>query len=559
MGLTRRQMVPKRTPQRADQRLKTVPAPFLGLNSTDALSEMALTDALEMDNIISAEVGLAVREGYYAHAANVGGNSPVRPIGTVMAYAGAPANSIANPATTLKIFAATDFGIYDVTTPGDKVAVAALMALSGTTGAGRMSIVQATTGGTLQYLVACSETDGGYLYDGATWIKMTNIGGPGPGIITGCDPTLFVQVVQWKRRLMFVERASTRVWILPIDSVGGAAQLFDFGAQLRNGGALLGLINWTQDDGVGVDDRLVVFGSAGDVAIYEGTDPTNAATFGTVGTWFVGAPPVGRRCFTSVGGNPYLLTTFGIIPVALLVQGGLDNILTSDTQLLKQLRKIQQTINIDFQTALNSVGWEMLMVSSKALLVVARPPTDGGELIQYAFHLHNNAWCRFVGIPATTWARVLSDVYGGTSDGRVLRLLSGYTDGADIAGAGATEITSRVTPAFNYLDNPAVQKQMLMIKPTFLGQQEPAWGVAMNVDFEVTANPTIPAPPVPAGALWNSALWDSATWGGANTTQGSWRSVSGLGFTMAPTVLMKTTTQTVLTGYQYMFKQGGPF
>ena len=70
-------------------------------------------------------------------------------------------------------------------------------------------------------------------------------------------------------------------------------------------------------------------------------DPTDAANFRCVGVWYIGPPPVGRRCFTTSGGSPFVLTVFGVIPVAQVLQGGLDNILTAGTDYLQQLRRLQ--------------------------------------------------------------------------------------------------------------------------------------------------------------------------------------------------------------------------
>jgi hypothetical protein len=141
-------------------------------------------------------------------------------------------------------------------------------------------------------------------------------------------------------------------------------------------------------DGAGVDDRLCIIGSGGDLVIYEGTDPSDATKFAAIGTWYIGSPPVGRRCFTTGGGNVYVLTTYGVIPVNQVVQGGLDNLLTSDTQLLSQLRKIESQLNTDFATLLNTPGWELLAVPTKAMLMIARPSVSVTENIQYTFQQH---------------------------------------------------------------------------------------------------------------------------------------------------------------------------
>lgn len=543
-------------PQRVVQAVQTMLPPVRGINSTGAVASMPETDAIEMDNMLSTDLGVAVREGWYEYATNIGGDAS-RQVRTIMSYEGAPANATVSPLAQSTLFAAVDSGIFNIEGGGNMAAVPTVMALSGSLNAGRFSFVQFTTDAG-QYLIACSETDGGYLYDGTAWMKMVSIGGPGPGIITGVDPSNFVQVCAWKKRLMFTLRASAAVWILPIGSVGGAAVEFDFGPQLQSGGAVLGLANWTQDDGAGIDDRLVILGSSGDLVVYAGTDPTDATKFNNLGTWYIGQPPVGRRCFTTSGGNVYVLTQYGVIPVNQIVQGGLDNLLTSDTELLSQLRKLNAQLNTDFQTLLNIDGWELLALPNKALLYIARPSVSVSENIQYAFQQHNLAWSRFLDVPGKTFSRRLNEIYAGTADARVLRVMDGHTDGELLDGSGAQEIRARLTPAFSYFGNPGVLKQALMIRCNFLSAATPAYAVLMNVDFQVTSIFGNPISGSTVGSLWDQDFWDQAFWAGGSASFAEWRSIEALGYALSPSIFISSLTRTVLASIEYMTKAGGP-
>ncbi len=545
----------RRVPQRMTQRLLTVAAPTRGLNTTGAIAFMPPTDAIECDNLISSDLGLTVRGGWREYAIEVGDGEEVR---TVMSFDAAPASSFAPPLASSQLFAVTDSGIYDVEGGGDFTGIAPEIALSGTAGAGYMAFVQFTASGGAHYLIACSETDGGYLFDGVSWMKMTSIGGPGPGIITGVDPTEFVHVCVWKKRLMFTLRSSGEVWFLDVGAVGGAAQLFDFGPTLRNGGMVLGLANWTQDAGDGIDDRLVIIGSAGDLSVYEGTDPSDPAEFRAVGTWFIGQPPVGRRCWTVTGGNVYVLTQFGVIPVAQLMQGGLDNILTSSTDLLVQLRKLQDLLNIDFQTLLNTEGWQLIALPSLALLQITRPRAAENDYIQYTFQQHSLAWNRVLDVPGFVWQPRLSEIFAGTQDGRILRVFDGTTDGMQLDGSGEYEIRARLTPAFNYFEQPAIRKRALMFRPQFLAKSTPGWTVRMNVDFEVSPIVGTPVTGSQVGSLWDVALWDVGVWAGGRQAFGEWRSVTGLGFSLSPSLFISSLSQTTLASLEYMTDACGP-
>ena len=547
-----------RTPRQGLQHaVSTVLPPVHGLNSTGAVAQMPAEDALTMDNLVSTDLGVAVREGYFDYATHINGGAEIR---TVFAYNGAPGSAMISPLATSELFAATDNGIFDIEGGGDMTGLAPAIALSGNTYAGRLSTVHFTNDIGVQYLPACSETDGGFLYNGVAWMKMTSVGGPGPGIITGVDPATFVQVCAFKKRLMFVQRNSGKVWFLAANAVGGVASVFDFGPLLQHGGQVLALINWTQDGGDGTDDRLVIIGTAGDLVVYEGTDPSNSNLFNNVGTWYIGQPPVGRRCFSQTGGNPMVLTTFGIIPVGDVVQGGIDNILQANTELLQQLRKIQATLSHDFETLLDVPGWELDIIPSKALLVLARPSLTENTFIQYAFQQHNLAWSRLLDIRAVTFGRRLSEYYGGTEDGRVLRVLAGATDGGDLLGNNSTEIRSRLTPAFSYFGDPATLKQALMMRVNYLSSISPAYTILMNVDFSPTdlSSPSGAPAPDAVGSLWDGAFWDAGYWAGGRGSFGEWRSIEGMGYSLSPTLFIRTTSPTTIANIEYMTKTGGP-
>jgi len=550
-------MRPTRLPQRMTQQIVTLKPPTHGLNTTGDVAFMDPQDAIECDNLIAADLGLTLRGGWREYATNIGGGGNIV-VRTLMDFDAAPTTSLAPPLLTSTLFAVTDFGIYDIEGGGNMIAVAPDIVLSGTSGAGYMAHVQFVAAGGSHFLIACSETDGGYLYNGLAWMKMTSVGGPGPGIITGVNPADFVHVCVWKKRLLFTKRGTGEMWFLPVGQVGGAAQMFDFGPILRSGGMLLGLANWTQDAGSGIDDRLVVFGSAGDIAIYEGTDPASVTAFFGVGVWYVGQPPIGRRCWTDTGGNVYLLTQFGVIPIAQLMQGGLDNILTSGTDLLVQLRKINDALNVDFQTLLNTPGWQLIAFPGIALLQIARPRQSVTDYVQYTFQQHSLAWNRILDVPAMTFGRRLNQIYGGTDDARVLRVFTGNTDAMLLDGTGEVEIRGRLTPAFNYFDQPAVRKRALMFRPQFLAKGTPGWSVLMNVNFE--RNPIVGTPVGgnTVGSLWDASYWDVDVWSGGRSAFGEWRSVVGMGYSLSPSLFISSVTQTTLASLEYMTDACGP-
>jgi hypothetical protein len=152
----------------------------------------------------------------------------------------------------------------------------------------------------------------------------------------------------------------------------------------------------------------------------------------------------------------------------------------------------------------------------------------------------------------------LNEIYAGTEDGRVLRVYNGTTDGMLIDGTGDYEVRARLTPAFSYLGSPEVRKRALMFRPQFLTGSSVGWSARMNVDFSVNPIGGTPVTTPPSGSLWDASFWDQALWSGGRAAAGEWRSVTGLGFSLAPSLFISSSSRTTLASLEYMVDAGGP-
>ena len=542
---------PKVGAQPQTHRVYTLPAPALGLDTVSPLAEMNPLCAVQMDNVLSTDGGCRVRSGWREFAINIPGDT----IKTVFSWSGAPLNAVSPPFASSKLFAATDIGIFDITAGGDFAGATPDVDLFDILNAGRLSKVMFNTGFS-NYLVVCSEIGGAWLYDGTTWTKFTQNATPTqPGQISGVNPDDFTFVMAWKERLWFIRSNSTEAWYLPVQSAGGEGEYVDFGPSFTTGGQLLALVSWTQDAGKGLDDHLVVLSSAGDMAIFQGTDPSFVDQFGMVGSWYVGQPPIGRRFFTETGGMAYVLTDKGMLAVGAIVQGGIQTMETAQSPQIQGLRRIQNALRNDFNTLLSTIGWEVFSVREQIL--ISRPQTSVAGYSQYLFMNNTNAWSILRDIPAVTWGFWLNEVYGGTDDGRVLHIFTGNTDGVEMDGSGGTEIRSRVAPAFSYLGDPADIKHAVMAKAQFLAVAPPAYEIYMLADYEVFGISSSPIGTEGNTPLWDDAIWDQSLWAGGLTAFADWRSVGALGRSLAPSVYLASSNRTLLISVSLMFKTGG--
>lgn len=545
-------IIPKaRFPQ--TQVIESIPAPIGGLNSRDAIASMSPMDAVSLVNWIPDTFGVRVRKGYKEWAINFPGSPPV---GSILGYFATttviPGGSFLTAPTSMpgKLFAATDTAIYDITTTTNAPAVS--IALSGALNAGWFNnVLMSNSGGS--YLLACSETDGFFRYDGAAWTKVTL--GAGAGQVSNVDPANLVHVSMWKRRAWFVERNTSKAWYLPADAIAGAATAFDFGPLFKHGGHLAYIANWTIDAGEGIDDFLVAVGSNGDVLVYKGTDPASIATFGLVGTWYVSQIPIGRRGYVQFGGDMIIVSTDGIYPISYVTRGGAEFLQASNKEYSS---KIRPTIGEDLAASFTDRGWQAIIHPRERLLMINVPDYGSSLKKQYAMNTTLNTWCTFSDIPIYSLGSQAGYTFAGSRTGKVYILFTGFFDNVLYGASTGQGIRGTVIPAFSTFKSPALEKHFLMVRPNFLAIDTPnvLAGINVNYDFQDPAGSPIYV--TPSTSLWDSSLWDTAVWGGGQKPFSEWVGVGGVGWAGAASLVTTCVGDTTLTSIDYMLTSGGP-
>lgn len=520
-------------------------APIGGLNFRDQLAAMPEGDAKDLINWVPSVGGLAVRKGYREWAVNF--PSAVK---SVFYYEGS--DQLSFPTGEVpgslpgSLFAATDTGIYDVTSTTSSPAV--VQALSGTDDAGYVES-SAFSNSAGSFIAVCSERDGYFLFDGSAWTVP---------VVTGTLATDFVQPLAWKRRLWFVKGESTEAWYLATDAIAGAATKFDFGPQFKTGGNLAFLASWTIDAGTGIDDLLVAVSSTGDVLVYKGTDPSSVDTFGLVGSWSVGHLPAGRRGYCQLGGDLLLLSVNGIFPLSYVTRGGAGLLQASGQEYSS---KIRAAINIEMSETYAFKGWQLTMHPSDRTLTCSIPDSGLKASRQFALSTPVSGWAKFVGVPSLCTCVAGNYSFTGTSDNRVMLIFSGSLDNVSQTGDGGTPIQGLIFPAFGYFDSPAKVKEFLMIRPMFVSTAKPGVQAAVRVNF--SDPPSAPVwdveYPNVSGYLWGVGLWGQATWGGGVREYFEWAGVSGFGVSGAAYIKTLTTKDTTMLSCDYMVDIGGSY
>ena len=504
----------------------SIPSPVGGLNYRDPISQMPITDAMVLNNFIPQRTGTSLRKGWKYSC-----NALEDPIVSLFSFNAA--NGDDN-----KLFAASGGDIWDVT--GEDGVLS--QATTGSTEDVWNTTQFALASGEV-VLLAVSPGAGYWVYNVASgWVLKT------PTNL----PSNLSSVAVWKNRVWFTEAETSTVWYLDtIDAIDGIAISFEMGSLLRNGGYVRGLINWTLDSGFGVDDYLVVIGSEGDVGVWQGTDPSTAATFGIKGVWYVGPVPNYGRFFTSYGGDVMVLSELGLVPMSRLTNGQFSEIQPGPSA------KIQNVLSPLVAKYHADISWDVILVPNSDVLIIKLPP-QAGIYIQYAMNVNTGAWCSFSGLPRVSTALLNGQLYFATDDNSVALGLYGTQDQLSIDGISGNAVQGDIQSAFSPFDMPGRKKRFTMVRADFVTTQAPGVKLRLNTQYDFTSVSGSPSFTTSTLSEWDSGVWNLATWVGSSNTYESWSGVNGLGYYAAVRMRVRGIGgSTSLASYHVFYEPGG--
>ena len=514
----------------------SIPAPVGGIDDSTPVANMGTEFAIGMLNWYPEGSALRVREGYREQATLL-----AKPAETLMAY------RALNPVNN-KLFAVTDDGVYDITTPGASP-----------------TLVKALTNGRVQWtqfgniagnwLIGCNGTDPAFLYNGTTWTDfVADVSPTLPGEIDGLDPTTIVSVVHHKNRIWFTVKNSLTAYYMPLNAVAGVATAFPLGGIAQSGGYLNAAFTWTMDAGYSVDDMLVFQTSVGEVLTYSGTDPAEATTWFLNSRYFSGAP-MSRRSHASLNGDMLLMTEFGLVSMAKLVAGqqsaGAKEMTTSF--------RISSALNQLIRARTGSDGWEVVYSPSLQYLVLTVPAFSGDTPVQYVMNPVTGAWTTF-DLPAVTFLEFDGFLYFSDSDGRVLRHGDVELDDVKLDGTGGQQVKAGFKQAYDYMGTPGVYKSFKLIKPVFEAQISPSYRVTISTDFSPLSFGDLNTPSsadIPANVgIWDVSYWGEAEWSPPLLAYQEWIGLAAIGYCASVVVSVQVSARTRYVASNIAFESG---
>lgn len=410
--------------------------------------------------------------------------------------------------------------------------------LTGGTSGATGTIIRVLDDGTTGSLILSGVTGGGFdnneaITDGAGGAAVAN----GDSFVvvaafTGIATSALSYVWVYKQRLWFVEKESLNAWYLPVDQITGAAVEFPLGPVFGRGGSLMFGQTWSLDSGAegGLSEQNVFVSTEGEVAVYQGLDPADAANWSKVGVYRIGRP-LGPKAFIRGGGDLIISTDIGFVPLSQAIQRDIAALSPSAVSFL-----IETAWN-DRVASRGSLDWHAEIWPTKQMTVIALPTVANTISEMLVANARTGSWALYTGWDGTCLEVFKDRLFFGSQEGRVVE--AGVT-GAD----EGLPYTASVVPLFSDAGAPASLKTVGMARAVLLSPFEINETISMQYDFTVSLPPPPDAASVSGLSVWGAGVWGQSVWGTSlsKMPRQVWRSVSGSGYSIAPALQITSGT-----------------
>lgn len=417
---------------------------------------------------------------------------------------------------TSRFFGTTLNNVFDITALTSPT-VTPMPDISGQTAGYYTAIPFTTSGGSFMYIL--NGSDDAQLYNGTSWAAINGVSAP--IAITNVSSNNLSQGCVYRNRLFFVERNSMNIWYPDVGSLGGALDSLTMQGVYRGGGSVLFVATWSLDAGDGIDDKFVAVSTQGEVAVFEGADPSDPNDWRLVGV-YDSARPLGKNAWLRVGGDLLILTDVGIIP--------LTQIINKDPAALS-LAAVSRNIEPVWrkEAAIRARPWEMVKSTNENMGLVNFPVTTSlDDPYCYIVNLETGAWARYTGWDTRSLSVFNERPYFGTNDGRVMLGENGGNDDGD-------PYTFFVAGSFDQMGAPGAIKTVHQGRSTYLAGSPFNARLGMSVNYETDQSSPPSSPPNYEVDEWDVGLWDVALYdaGTVSTPAIIWDTIGRTGIAMS--------------------------
>jgi hypothetical protein len=461
----------------------TIPAPTRGLILNENESFMQPGAALVCDNWKPTLKGVSLRGGCELWA-TLPETTPV-----ISAFAFQSGNNV-------KMFAGNATNLYDIT------ATAPVLVKSGQASGNYVASQLANLSG--DHMLVCNEA-GDYVlhFDGTTWTTFNGsqiIVDPAPGYTpppscaTGHNLTY---VWKYRNRYFFIEGGTMNAWYLPTNAFQGKINLIPLAGAASHGGKLLFGATWSLDAGDGIDDKCCFVTDLGEVLIFTGSDPSNAANWRQEGRYQISAP-MGMNCSMQMGGDLLVITVDGIIPISAAITKTPEEL---------ELAAITRPIRPMWRDEVNAKrqwSWTMLNWTEYGGIFVTWPGGNPGNQYCAVVNAATGAWARFVGWDATCFVKSRGDMFFGTQAGKIMQAdRTGYDNGL--------AYTAVLVGGWEMFASPSQTITWRQARASFSASNGQPFipQLGATTDYVIV----LPTPPPPGIDPGVADVWDQGHWG----------------------------------------------
>ncbi|MBX8825249.1 hypothetical protein HBA93_06215 [Ochrobactrum sp. SFR4] len=385
---------------------------------------------------------------------------------------------------------------------------------------GEWSVIQFATAGGI-FLRGVNGVDKPFVYDGEAFTETPAL--EFESTVTDVKPEDMVTTWAYKNRLFFVQKDTLDVWYLPVDQVGGKLTKFPLGGVFQEGGSILFGATWSLDSGAqgGLSEQCVFITTEGEIAVYQGANPSDAADWSKVGVYRIGKP-LGRKAWIRAGGDIIIATTTGFIPLSQAIQ--------RDVAALSPA-----AVSYPIEDAWNEAtllrgneGWHCQIWPDRQMVLVVPPHMSGSSPVMFAANALTGKWGRFTGWTSNCMEVFQGQLYFGSLEGEIIKANVGGSD------KGNT-YTGAYLPLFEDLGAPASLKIGELARFTIRAASLLTLSVNLHQEYDIEL-PTAPnATSVESTSEWGTAIWGQSVWGGTRESfmNNRWNSVGGSGYALS--------------------------
>jgi len=368
--------------------------------------------------------------------------------------------------------------------------------------------------GAQTYTLMVNGFDGVWSWDGSNLagglVKETVTA---PASASWINPDKFDIILTHQNHVWFADTENLAVYYLPLQQKAGEVKYLPLNAIFKRGGLVRAVFSWTVDGGDGMNDKLVIFSSNGECAIYSGTDPDTDYSLDGVYRF---DSPMSKHSVVQYGGELYVLISTGLVPMSSLMKAQVEQLGQTD-------RNVFSAFTENSRRFRNLPGWEAFIDPSSSRIICNMPQGTANRYQQMVRFMPTQYWTSWSAIPSRSIGWLNSVLYFGDDSGNL------YASGRSYLDDDGAAIKVDVQLAWSNFRTAGV-KHFKMAKPYIETDGQPKPIIDIQVDFET--NPPVNQPDLTfstEGADWDTATWDESDWAPPSTMVAKWSGVGRLG------------------------------